>query len=92
MPGGSTLSIRTQAMPPHVILSVEDNGCAMDGAALSQVFAPFFATGEMDPHAGLGLSLAQGIVRAHGGSIDVHGTVESGTTVTVAFPLTQQRP
>ncbi len=88
MPDGGTLTIRSHAGDSHVFMIVEDTGSGMDAATLEQLFTPFFTTKDIDQGAGLGLSVVHGIVRAHGGSIDVHSSVGEGSTFTVSLPLT----
>jgi CheY-like chemotaxis protein len=70
----------------HCTLQVVDNGCGMTTATLAQVFNPFFTTKEVGKGTGLGLSVVHGIVQDHGGSIDVHSTVGSGSTFDVHLP------
>ncbi|MFH1984265.1 MAG: ATP-binding protein [Pseudomonadota bacterium] len=88
MPDGGTLTIQTHASAEHVFMSVADNGCGMAAETIEQIFTPFFTTKDIDQGSGLGLSVAHGIVRAHGGSIDVHSRVGEGSTFTLSFPLT----
>jgi CheY-like chemotaxis protein len=74
---------------PYVCLSVRDDGCGMDGATLARVFDPFFTTKKMGEGTGLGLSIVHGIMRAHGGAVDLRSRPEQGTTVTLRFPAVE---
>jgi PAS domain S-box-containing protein len=80
----------TQAQA-HAHLWVQDNGCGMDAATVARVFEPFFTTKPVGTGTGLGLSVVQGIVRAHGGRIDIISQPGEGTTVHLRLPLLQDK-
>ncbi|MEX1310378.1 MAG: ATP-binding protein, partial [Candidatus Sulfomarinibacteraceae bacterium] len=75
----------------YAVVSVHDAGCGMDADTLEHIFEPFFTTKGMTGGTGLGLASTYGIVRAHGGQIDVVSTVGEGSTFTMLFP-TSARP
>ena len=66
-----------------VALHVRDSGHGMDDATLQRIFDPFFTTKAPGQGTGLGLSVAYGIVKAHGGRILCRSAPGQGTTFTV---------
>jgi signal transduction histidine kinase len=71
----------------HAVVRVLDDGHGMDPETLDHVFEPFFTTKDVGQGAGLGLSVAHGIVEEHGGFIRVESTKGSGSTFTVYLPI-----
>lgn len=73
---------------PMVEISVTDTGCGIPPANLERIFEPFFTSKEVGKGTGLGLSVSYGIVKAHGGKINVESVVGEGTTFYVLLPIT----
>jgi len=71
----------------HAVVSVSDTGCGMDQSTIEHIFEPFFTTKGLTGGTGLGLASTYGIIRAHGGLIDVESTVGEGSTFSFSFPL-----
>ncbi len=67
-----------------VRISVRDNGPGMEKTTTDRLFQPFFTT--RSDGTGLGLAIAHGVVRAHGGSIDVVSSPGGGAEFTVSLP------
>ncbi len=104
MPRGGDLLIDTQnvhldsyyvqpygvAPGRFVRISVADNGVGMDAETLKCVFDPFFTTKEIGKGTGLGLASAYGIIRNHGGIINVYSERDRGTTFTIYLPISEK--
>ena len=71
----------------YVAISFKDNGSGIPEKVLDSVFDPFFTTKAHGLGAGMGLAVVHGIVKAHGGGIDVESAPGAGTTMTVYLPV-----
>ena len=104
MPGGGKLSIETESIMirevyisghdvtpgEYVKILVADTGVGMDETTLERIFEPFFTTREMGRGTGLGLASAYGIIRSHGGIIDVESKKGVGTRFKVYLPASSK--
>jgi two-component system, cell cycle sensor histidine kinase and response regulator CckA len=100
MPNGGTLTIEVapgagspgeppaldDPAGPCVELIVADTGCGMDAATREHAFEPFFTSKEPGKGTGLGLAMVHGIVKQHGGSIQLESAVAAGTRFTICLP------
>jgi PAS domain S-box-containing protein len=101
MPGGGRIDIQTQNrvleeaetqnsyyIPgKYVRISVKDTGVGMDEKTKQRIFEPFFTTKEMGRGTGLGLASAYGIVKSHGGFIDVKSKIGHGSDFVIHLPV-----
>jgi len=85
MQRGGVLSVRTAAINQRVEIEFSDTGIGMSETALHRCFEPFYTTKGVQ-RTGIGLSLAYGVVKAHGGTIDVHSHSGKGTAVLIRLP------
>jgi len=72
---------------PMVEIAIADTGCGIPAQNLQRIFDPFFTTKGVGEGTGLGLSVSHGIVKAHGGAIEVESAVGTGSTFRVYLPV-----
>lgn len=97
-PRGGRVSVRGRAVDHRVEIQVEDTGIGIPASHLSHVFKRFYRVEQSRNSdrggSGLGLSIAQSAVEAHGGSISIESTPGRGTVVSISLPaeLTASKP
>ncbi len=103
MPGGGDLSLQTANVThreikdkpytpkpgKYAMIKVKDNGTGMDRKTITRIFQPFFTTKEMGLGSGLGLASAYGIIKGHGGYINVESEKGQGSVFSIYFPASE---
>ncbi|MHB1124255.1 MAG: sensor histidine kinase [Ramlibacter sp.] len=95
--GRGRITVRSRLLPrrklagasetlPVVEIAITDTGCGIPPANLQRIFDPFFTSKEVGKGTGLGLSVSYGIVRSHGGEIEVESAVGEGSTFRICLP------
>jgi two-component system nitrogen regulation sensor histidine kinase NtrY len=84
--GAVTITVRHDASPQTVSVTVSDNGPGIPEEVKRRLFEPYFSTRKSGT--GLGLAIANTIVSEHNGTIRVQDNTPTGTTVTVELPFT----
>jgi DNA-binding LacI/PurR family transcriptional regulator/signal transduction histidine kinase/ActR/RegA family two-component response regulator len=108
IPGAGQISVRTSSatleillgayemIPPgeYATVTVSDTGAGIAAADLARIFEPFFSRKRLaeTSGSGLGLAIVHGVVKEHGGFVDVTSGVGEGTTFTLYFPRAPGRP
>jgi PAS domain S-box-containing protein len=104
MPGGGDLYLQSENVSldedhvkllniepgRYVKLSITDTGAGMDEATKQRIFDPFFTTKEMGRGTGLGLASVYGIIKNHGGIIEVNSQKGEGATFTIYMPASDK--
>ncbi len=80
-----TVASKYDSMNRDVIVAVSDNGTGIAPENLQEIFTPFYS-GKGQKGTGLGLAVAQKVVKEHGGHIEVVSNVAEGTTFTITLP------
>ena len=85
--GTITITTAFVVVDDRITVKFADTGSGIAPDHLNKIFDPFFTTKPAGEGTGLGLSTSYGIVRRHGGSVDVESTRGQGTTFTIGLPL-----
>lgn len=105
MPGGGNLILKTmntthdnikgKAYNPepgnYILVTVTDTGIGIGKKTQERIFDPFFTTKEMGRGTGLGLASAYGIIKGHGGYINVESKKGKGTTFSIYLPASEKK-
>jgi signal transduction histidine kinase/ActR/RegA family two-component response regulator len=86
MPEGGTLSLASSTIGESVVITIADTGVGMYPEVRSRIFDPFFTT-KGKAGLGLGLAVSFGIIRRHGGNIEVDSIYGKGTEFRITLPL-----
>lgn len=88
---GAEIAIVTERVEPNIKIHIKDNGKGIKPEHINTIFDPFFSTKPAVKGTGLGLSISHGIIKKHGGDIDVTSEVGKGTTFTITLPINVAR-
>jgi len=84
---GGAVTVRTRPDAGGVRIEVQDTGYGIEPAVRDKIFDPFFTTKPVGQGTGLGLSISYGIVKDHGGTIEVDSAPGRGACFVVRLPL-----
>ena len=88
-PEGGKVTITTKRAGRLVRVEVKDTGIGIPPENLTKIFDPFFTTKDVGHGTGLGLAVCYGILSEHGGRLDVRSSRGTGTTFTIALPISE---
>lgn len=104
MPDGGTLSIEAEnividenyarmhldaSVGSYIVITVADTGTGIPPEIVDKIFEPFFTTKELGKGTGLGLATVVGIIKSHGGFVNVYSQVGRGTEFKVYLPASE---
>lgn len=85
--GKGVINLGSKALPDAIEICIRDSGKGMSPEEAKRIFDPFYTTRNIGKGMGLGLSEAYGIVRQHGGQIDVESSPGRGASFRIRLPL-----
>jgi signal transduction histidine kinase len=86
--GGGVITIATEVIgAENIAVHIEDNGTGISSANIAHIFEPFFTTKPEMKGTGLGLSVSYGIIKKHGGRIEVKSEHGKGSKFSVLLPI-----
>lgn len=86
--GHGSLTVKTRSKNKNIVeISISDNGPGIPKEVIGKVFDPFFTTKEPGKGTGLGLAVAYGIIKEHGGDIYTISEEGKGTTFVIELPV-----
>jgi signal transduction histidine kinase len=86
------IHIRTEKINDQVVIKIKDNGSGIKKTHLDKIFEPFFTTKDVGQGTGLGLSISYGIIKRHGGNIEVNTVEGQGTEFVISLPIHEASP
>ncbi len=94
MPGGGHLDITVSTVARHetgdgpwVLLTLRDTGVGMDATVRERIYEPFYTTKAPGQGTGLGMTMVYGLMKQHGGVVEVDSAPGEGTEIRLYFPL-----
>ena len=87
---GGVVTIRAEQTENMVVITIADNGCGIPAKDLPKVKQKFYKANQTVRGSGIGLAVADEIVRLHKGTLDIDSTEGIGTTVTIRIPVIEE--
>lgn len=88
---GGTISVSVSESPDSVHIVVSDNGCGISAENLPRVKEKFYKANHAVRGSGIGLAVADEIIAAHGGTLEIESHENIGTAVTITLPLAKEQ-
>lgn len=86
--GEKRIRLRSERQGGMLVITISDTGPGVAAESVDRIFNPFYTTKPVGQGTGLGLSISHGIVREHGGRIEVRAASGGGAAFVVSLPLT----
>lgn len=88
----SVVNITADADEENITIIVADNGCGISAEDLPKVKQKFYKANQTVRGSGIGLAVADEIIKLHKGQLDIDSTEGVGTTVTITIPVEKEQP
>ncbi len=88
---GGEVTVNVEQIDMNVVITIADHGCGIPAKDLPKVKQKFYKANQTVRGSGIGLAVADEIVRLHGGTLEIDSTENVGTTVTVTIPITVEK-
>lgn len=86
------VNITVENIADKIIITIADNGCGIAAADLPKVKQKFYKANQTVRGSGIGLAVADEIVKLHRGELDIDSTEGVGTTVSITIPVIPENP
>ncbi|MDD6489776.1 MAG: HAMP domain-containing sensor histidine kinase [Clostridia bacterium] len=83
---GGVVTVNVQQLENNIVITIADNGCGIPEKDLPKVKQKFYKANQTVRGSGIGLAVADEIMKLHNGSLDIDSTEGVGTTVTITIP------
>lgn len=87
---GGKVYLNVKKVKNNIVIAVKDTGCGISKEELPKIKEKFYKGKNSKSQNGLGLSIADEIVRLHGGSLSLESEINVGTTVYITLPVTEK--
>ena len=85
-----TISITTLVEEEFIVVRIADTGKGIEPQNLDRIFDPFFSTKDTGKGTGLGLSISHGIIKKHGGVLEVQSNLGEGSCFSIRLPISSK--
>ncbi len=83
------INISTKIVKSYIFVYIKDNGLGISSEKKSHIFEPFYTSKDVGKGVGLGLSITYGIIKEHGGEIELETEQGKGTEFIIKLPIKQ---
>ncbi|MCI5656223.1 ATP-binding protein [Candidatus Pseudoruminococcus sp.] len=91
-PEGGIINIEVSQVEENIVIKISDNGCGIPARHLSKVKEKFYKANQTQRGSGIGLAVADEIVKLHSGTLDIASTEGVGTVVSISIPILKEEP
>jgi len=92
MPEGGLIYLEASREEDFIRINIGDTGNGIDSEHVDHIFDPFYTTKDVGKGTGLGLSTVYGILKKHGGHVEVKSRLNVGTTFSIFLPISEELP